>query len=298
MRYISNSELETWRECPRKWWLEYVRCLRRTDPAFGTAYVGTVVHEALDTYYSSSDREEAEARVLADLDTRHDEATYNDSDPREAGALDHARVMLAGYFDWLAEEGVDADWDISGSEETLVMPLSGGVSLVGKLDLRVTSRETGFRGAVDHKTTGNLDELERWAPRRNQFKHYLLLANHQFPGEFDGLAVNGIKRSKRTARASGPFFSRFTVRFNPQALVTYEKQVRAEVDRLSHTEQMLSLGADHQEVCTPRANSMCHKTCTFSGVCPMFDDGSDPESVLSFEFTQVDPLERYGNTLP
>ena len=50
---ISNSEIQTFKDCRRKWWLSYYRRLRpRTESKTGALALGSRIHQALDDYYS------------------------------------------------------------------------------------------------------------------------------------------------------------------------------------------------------------------------------------------------------
>ena len=49
---ISNSEIQTFKDCRRRWWLSYYRRLQpKTQQMTGALALGSRVHEALDMYY-------------------------------------------------------------------------------------------------------------------------------------------------------------------------------------------------------------------------------------------------------
>ena len=50
---VSNSELATFKECRRKWWLNYYRGLTpKNVPMHGPLALGTRIHYALEMYYT------------------------------------------------------------------------------------------------------------------------------------------------------------------------------------------------------------------------------------------------------
>ena len=50
---ISNSEIQTFKDCRRKWWLSYYRRLKpKSANMTGALALGSRIHEALDMYYS------------------------------------------------------------------------------------------------------------------------------------------------------------------------------------------------------------------------------------------------------
>ena len=149
---VSNSEIKTFRQCRRKWWLTYIMKLRSRDVSVvGPLPLGSRVHKALELYYrgekgllQAHEDLVAEARATAmiegaDLSKLDDEA--------ELG-----RLMLDGYLEWAGDEGIDANLEIIGIEEILKYPMLGGaVTLIGKLDLRVRDRMKDTRLVLDFK---------------------------------------------------------------------------------------------------------------------------------------------------
>lgn len=294
MKYITSSELGDWDQCKRKWMLGHYFGLAPEEPNKGPAYVGNIVHDALDEYY----RGEPHELVMAGVQQRLD-AAVEDQDVPEAKAVESALAMLEGYFEWLVTDGADQDWEVLGSEEILMTPITEDATALAKLDLRMRSRETGFTGLVDHKTTGDLLELEAGAFFRGQFRHYLYVAGTQLGERIDGLVVNGIKRSKRTARATPPFYTRFTIRHTRASLVTYAEQLRSKTLEILKATARLDDGMSHHTVAPPSPRPECNRTCQFARVCPLFDDGTAEDvSILDYGFTQSDPLQRYSGLLP
>ena len=51
---ISNSEIQTFKDCRRKWWLTYYRRLQpKYRDSTGALALGTRIHAALDDYYAN-----------------------------------------------------------------------------------------------------------------------------------------------------------------------------------------------------------------------------------------------------
>ena len=50
---LSNSELQTFKDCRRRWWLSYYRRLKpRSQDMTGALAFGTRIHAALDAHYA------------------------------------------------------------------------------------------------------------------------------------------------------------------------------------------------------------------------------------------------------
>ena len=152
---ISNSEVQTFKDCRRKWWLSYYRRLQpRMKQMTGALALGSRIHLAFDTHYSlgvplleahselvKKDKEllELEGRDTYDLDSE----------------ADLGRVMLEGYEQWVEENGIDAELEMISTEEVLSMPLfDGKVELQGKIAMRVRRKSDGVRMFRDFKTVG------------------------------------------------------------------------------------------------------------------------------------------------
>ena len=51
---ISNSEIQTFKDCRRRWWFTYYRRLQPRERNFtGALALGSRIHEALDQYYAT-----------------------------------------------------------------------------------------------------------------------------------------------------------------------------------------------------------------------------------------------------
>lgn len=320
-RRFTNSEVAAFKRCRRKWWLAYYRKLGllRDEDAVSVAKVGTLTHLGLDTYYSGGTPdvavESVRVRVAQDI------AALIARDPTAAGGTRVQKVekqgalvvtMLEGYFEWLEETGADMGLETIASEEKVEVPIAGlpGVSLLGKLDTRVRRELDGAVLFVDHKTiTGSTDDYAEGLYRSPQFKHYHLLEYLRHLADVeagladpesehrgtDGVIVNMLRRVGRGKTAKPPFYGRHEVRHNVHVLRTYWAQVMGEITRILDVEQQLDAGRDPQEIVPPNATRDCSWDCFARPICPMFDDGSDVESVISMAYVVGDPLARYDD---
>ena len=51
---LSNSEIQVFKDCRRKWWLNYYRRLQPKQKDYtGALALGSRIHEALDQHYST-----------------------------------------------------------------------------------------------------------------------------------------------------------------------------------------------------------------------------------------------------
>jgi len=91
---ISNSEIQTFKDCRRRWWFTYYRRLQpKMENYTGALALGSRIHEALDQYYSTGiPLLDAHSNLVAkDMKTLTDQ--YRDTTELETEA-ELGRVML------------------------------------------------------------------------------------------------------------------------------------------------------------------------------------------------------------
>jgi transcriptional regulator with XRE-family HTH domain len=307
--HISNSEIQTFKRCKRKWWLAYYRELRLKQPeATGPRQLGTRLHLALSAYYSmehTDPKEVLESTITydrkiilegTDLDLA---TTLLDDLDKEA---DLARAMLEGYLEWVTESGADEGLEITGNEEVVEIPLYEGVVLVGKMDLRIRRTVDNARLFMDHKTVANLTSPVKTLHLDEQMLMYHLLEYLAYlldgvdPNAVeytDGGLYNMIRKVKRTVKANPPFFARVEVRHNKNELQSFYIRVITECQEIMRLRGLLEAGEDPRGVAYPTPTGNCSWDCDFIAVCPMFDDGSASEEMLASVYEPHDPHDHY-----
>lgn len=295
---ISNSEVRSYMDCKRRWWLTYIRSLRlRSVAPIGPLSIGGRVHKALEQGYSSPGREAELMRVLAEsIEEDYPKA-------QAAGVLDQfesecelALIMLEGFVEWASEEGLDADWEVVRSEGVVRSPvLKMGpqeVLLKGKLDQVVRRMRDGSLWMRDWKTTPTMKPvMMAFGP---QLKMYILLLSLTEP---DAAVTGGqfvfLKKVKRTARANPPFYSVEPLTVSPKQMDAYWRQLTATINEMVETQLRLEAGGDHHALAPPRPTRDCSWMCPFYNICDMFDDGSRVEQLLEDAYEVYDPYAYY-----
>jgi hypothetical protein len=314
MRHVSNSEIQCFKECRRRWYLQYVRKLVRIreDPT-GPAHLGTRVHKALAWYYDfarmpcpTAQPTPDEILAFHDADVVWDLNEFPEREEDINKEADLSRIMLEGYFEWLEEEGMDEGLVIVGSEQALEYEILPGVILQGKLDIRVLREFDGARMVLDHKTVQNFTDPTRMLPFDEQVRTYLMLERLCNPDNtrIDGAIWNMLRKVKRTSTAKPPFYERCEVFVNDFVLRDFYTrtvnviQEMLELERL--TEPLPIINArlaltSANEIAYPRPTRDCHWKCPFFGVCPVMDDSSkDAEGLTHILFQEGDPYARYN----
>jgi hypothetical protein len=298
---LSNSEIQVFKDCRRKWWLNYYRRLQPRQKDFtGALALGSRIHEALDQYYSS-DGEIGLLEAHAELvkkDMALLVADYRDTSDLESEA-ELGRIMLEGYLQWMDEEGIDASLEKISNEEIIQMPLfDGEVILQGKLDMRVRRKSDGVRMFRDFKTVGgSFSDFASQAQMNEQILTYMLLESAQNT-DSDERSEGGIftmlKKVKRTAAAKPPFYEQIEVRHNIFTMRSFWQRIHGTISDLMNVKKSLDAGADPNFVAYPSPNKDCKWKCQFYTICPLIDDGSAAEAAISEMYVVADPYGYYG----
>jgi hypothetical protein len=304
---LTNSEMQEFRRCKRKWWLKnYRRMSSPTEGQPGSALsLGNVVHDALAAMYDP----EIRADPVTHVELWAIRATEDDPFSAEGISADAemAKIMLTGYQEWLAAEGADMDLEIQGTERFVEVPLvveGHEVTLLSKLDAPVRRVSDGAILAFEHKTTGSFDKVLKRAKLDTQFltEHLVRflealekgMSQDEAEHLCQGVLLNMLRKVKRTARANPPFYLREPVTHNVIELRNHWRHVVSVAKEIEATKARLDSGEDHHSVCPPNPTDDCSWDCPFYAICVMADDGSDFEGALDSIYDEKDPLERYA----
>lgn len=260
--------------------------------------LGTNVHLALEGLYGYGlDPLEVLRVVYAEILAAHPEAQKE-----ILSESSYAITMVTGFLQWAAETGMDAEYQVISAEGEisylLDLPDGRQVNLRGHID-QVVRRRGGNEALLirDFKTVGSLAKADDLI-RDEQMRYYALLQwlrATEASDRVDGILYTMLVRSKRTSKATPPFYATVPINYNVHDHRSMLIRVRA-VARLALTlEAMLAAGGDHRELVYPTPSGFCGWGCEFEKVCHMADDGSRFEDALAANYVQVDPYGYYGS---
>jgi RecB family exonuclease len=243
---ISNSEIQTFKDCRRRWWLSYYRRLQpRTQQMTGALALGSRVHEALDMYYGKGiPLLDAHAELVV-KDKLILEETFRDTYDLDSEA-ELGRIMLEGYLQWVDENGIDAELEMISTEEIIEMPLlNGEVILQGKIDMRVRRKADGVRMFRDFKTVGgSFTDFSAMAHMNEQILTYMMLetAQNKEGERSEGGIFTMLKKVKRSANAKPPFYEQIEVRHNVFALRSFWQRIHGVLTNMMGARKALDEG--------------------------------------------------------
>jgi len=300
---ITNSEIQTFKDCKRKWWLGNYRALKPISKTYvGPLTLGIRVHNSLEHFYVTGgnpvDEYERLQRVDNALFAESKDAAFEAQVKKFNSEAELGRIMLEGYMDWLAEENPDADIEVIGAEKKLStrLEMDPRVELMGKTDLKVKRRSSGRHAILDHKTAASFNSYYETSHMSEQLMLYVLLEKMDAENGdplVDGGIYNLIKKVKRSGTAKPPFYERMDVRFNDKTLQSFWIRTMGTIRDIMELRDRLDAGEDHRFYAYPSPTKDCTWKCPFFQVCPMFDDGSSAEAMLEELFEQSDPNARY-----
>lgn len=302
MLRVSPSEIAKFRRCRRSWYLNYHQRWGINPahaPATSVALLGTRIHAALEAYYGYDVNPCSALNVIYDNE-REKRPEYEMELTREQ---DWAMIMVAGYLEWAAENGIDEEYDVVDVERTVEVPIllsSGEMAIVsGKLDQIVRRRFDGALCLRDWKTVGSLHKADLIVLDEQMRIYSALLTVASNGMRVDGALFAMLLRSKRTARATGPFYEQVHISYNGHDHNNMMLRLRGVLDDMERvTRQLNTKTVDHRVAAYPSPMlDRCGWDCDYKNMCSLFDDGSRAEDAMRANFVQRDPYGYRSNDL-
>jgi len=295
---LSNSEIQTFKDCRRRWWFSYYRRLQpKYKDSTGALALGTRIHAALDDYYANGTNLLLAHNNLVNTEKAVLLEKFLDvSELEKEAELGH--IMLEGYLQWVEENGIDAELEMISTEEIITAPLfNGEVELTGKLDMRVRRKGDGVRMFRDFKTVGgSLGDFANLAPMNEQILTYMLLEATKVDEteRSDGGIFTMLKKVRRSAAARPPFYDQIEVRHNIFTLRSFWDRLHGTITDLMRVRTALDKGESPAFHAYPSPSRDCKWKCKFYSVCTLVDDGSASEQAISEMYDVADPYAYYG----
>lgn len=305
---ISNSEIQGFKSCRRRWYLaNYLGLQKKEKNLLGPLPLGTRVHDSLEHYYTTYEHPVDQYNRLMNKDIALFRETIDADDPKKVKKFESegelGRLMLEGYIEWLEESNIDANIDIQYAEkviETVIDELGGRVILQAKVDAEARRRSDNSIAIIDHKTAAVLEPYYKYSHMSEQLMTYTCISKRNPPedgAEVDGGIYNLLKKVKRGPTAKPPFYDRIDVRFNDVTLNSFWIRLLGVLNDMMEVRDKLDEGADHRFVAYPKPQMDWNcGMCPFFQVCPMLDDGSSADRYIEDHYEVINPYERYNDT--
>lgn len=281
-RYMRVSEVAKAQRCLRTWWLGYKRDGTGLEPANrergDLRDVGSLVHAGVQAYYRGHNPGAMLREHWLSLTTERDVTD------KETQAYELASIMLDGWVKWLASEGADVGEETVLLEERLEMSLGtfrgDEVVLYGTPDRVIRETETGLLVLEDTKTRASIANLDVRLQIDPQMLTYAGMLRATKDLNVTEMRHQLIKRVKRTARATPPFYLRVAVPVTDALLDARWAHLTSTVDSMVDRLQRHEAGTSHHVAFPPTPTGDCAWDCDFLAVCPLMDEGAYWEAAL------------------
>ena len=321
---ISNSEIQLWKRCPRKWLTEYYWGFLPADPSpLGAANLGIRVHLALEAKFGYGLDPLRVLDIIYGAEVEKHPGLAKDLN----GYLDMSKIMVEGLLEWMDAEGHTASFRFVLAEAEVRVPLPGfdGIDLRAKLDQIGQWTDTGLYAFLDWKTRDQLQPLivTRADP---QMRFYSLVqwlaAGYPPPAPGRGLPdtagmpplvlggnVAQLRKVKRSGASKPPYYQWDAFQHTPEVMASTLLSAQQVVSEIlaarAAMDDAYARGGQAEQIDLIQRTKMrpvwISHDCTWScplakGACMMMDDGSDWAGyfVSSGAYVQGDPYDRYN----
>ena len=291
--------MSTYKDCKRKWMMQYYWKLRRRyEPKAVARDTGIVVHGALELFYiagglnSAIDNKTGKCQgeiVMEEyLKSARDEDMLKVSQRAQENGqdveaerktvkeiFDVAEILCRGYVEWLRDTGADIGLILDQREQEYRVPGPvEGTEIMGIIDLGGTDERSGDIVVMDTKVTASIDDMVKTLHLQEQGPMYAVLAKINDPNPNRGFRViwNMIKRNKQTARAKPPFYQRYELAINSDQLRQFYAQLQGQIEDILRTEARLNAGEPHIQVAYPTPTKDCTWKCQYFTICGAMND--------------------------
>ena len=285
-KLVSQSEIKAWNRCRRRYYLAYVRRLRKFSLEPNALTVGQMVHTGW---------EHIDGDWAGEIETLHN--TYRETvpellHPELQNQLELALIMVEGLAEWAAETGINHGVELLQREAEIAVDF-GTYTIMGKLD-ELVRHPAGHTGLRDLKTGANF-RLFELADIDLQFRTYIMMLQAIYGDDAPMMAEWVVARKvKRTASAKPPFYAKKEIVYNQQTIDATRRFWASSMHQVLHYLELHEAGSyEHIDELFPPSPSYDCGRCPFRDACPMMDDGSDYEGFLDAAYVVSDPNERY-----
>lgn len=176
---FSASQLNTYVECPRKWYYRYL-CAAVEDKGSSASYYGTAFHAALEDLHrdypqpSEADAVEMDRKLQGYINAAFDSFSNKFETSVELELQRRrARRTAHKYVEWLVAEARRAPFTVVGCELSAELQIDG-FDFIGYIDRLDRDDRTGVVSVIDYKTGSIATSAAEYREKVRQFKDFQL----------------------------------------------------------------------------------------------------------------------------
>ena len=176
---FSASQLNTYVECPRKWYYRYL-CAAIEDRGSSASFYGTAFHAALEDLHAefpqpaAADPQEIDRKLQGYINAAFDRHRNLFETPVEY-ELQRRRANRTArkYVEWLVAEAKRAPFTVVGCELSAALQIDG-YDFIGYIDRLDRDDRTGAVTVIDYKTGSIATSAAEYREKVRQFKDFQL----------------------------------------------------------------------------------------------------------------------------
>ncbi|HEY8297518.1 MAG TPA: PD-(D/E)XK nuclease family protein [Candidatus Baltobacteraceae bacterium] len=177
--HFSASSLNTFAECPRKWYYRYL-CAAVEDRGSSASFYGTAFHAALEALHlefphpSDTGAEELRRKIQGYVNAAFDRFKNRFETPVEY-ELQRRRAQRTAlrYVEWIVAEAGRAPFTVVGNELGAELELEG-FNFIGYIDRLDRDDRTGNVAVIDYKTGAIATSAAEYREKVRHFKDFQL----------------------------------------------------------------------------------------------------------------------------
>lgn len=285
---LTNSEIQTFKECRRKWYYNYYLGFAPAEEHVALT-TGTLWHEMLEEYYNIDEPDpELRLKAAGEVLLAH-QIMHNDPKIKYGMLLN----MLRAYHNWIEEEGRDHNLLFSSIEQVGQIELMPGVNLRGKIDVIAEDLDLETFLLVDHKSCRDFGIVST-LPLNQQMRTYALICREDptIPTVTHAFYNMARKVDPDHARAQPPFFMRERIYLTDDLIDNHRAELCITAKEIRNTREALD---ETPEPVIPMTVSPACSWCSYSSPCSQQGDPhADFRWNLELNFIERDPNARYG----
>lgn len=215
---LSASKIKTFKQCPRKYYYNYIEKLERKD--WPHLDLGNLIHNTLEKFHDkfTSDNENIDLKELMKVSFKKTREEMSKEKTLSNEILLEARDLLLEYLKKMKKNGIGCD--VISVEEDFDIELDKTCKIVGFVD-RLDLEKDGIYRIVDYKTTKSINYMEPF-----QLNVYGIFLLNKYPD------VDFFRGSYIMMRHSGKYisydFNKEDVEKCKKELIKYAKIINSE----------------------------------------------------------------------
>lgn len=294
------SDVRTWLQCPRRFYLEVLQGLRLqvegfddpelqevrpeevvvTERQAGRRDEGTLVHSVIEAYYKSKIDLTFDTYMTIEVSdlilAAAQELTPEPDTKSWVDARRYAQAMAEGYIYWVAADGRDIGYETLAVEERITLDFKVNTGKAGYHTIRLTGQPdvvegdqmAGEEGIGDTKT---VTSLKNSGPRAHDFQlsSYALLRWRKTGVMPTYGYQNLILRSLHTSRSTPPYYRRVPITFTEDQLKQFSGFLIATLFDISSFIRNLEV----PDLVAYSETQLCDWMCSVVPVCDAMSSG-------------------------